>query len=200
MSQRNLKKSQISKIERSQMETKSIELSSHLSVPPSVEKLLKENLPADSRPEYRRRLEIVLRANLGQSQAEICEALKCSEDTARYWMALAQTGQAYDRLHHPIGRPKTVNEEYLNRLRELVSRNPKDYGYSFQRWTAQWLGKHLSKEFDIEVSDRHINRLLKQMGLSTRSKIEGKPANSKPWCKGITIEDLYPPSSSQFPN
>ena len=44
------------------------------------------------------------------------------------------------------------------------------YGFSFQRWTANWLSKHLAKELGIEISDRHIKRLLKQLGLSTRSK------------------------------
>lgn len=69
-----------------------------------------------------------------------------------------------------MGRPKTVKEQYLNRLKELVSNSPREYGYAFQRWTAQWLGKHLEKELGIKVSNCHINRLLKQMGLSTRPK------------------------------
>jgi hypothetical protein len=57
-------------------------------------------------------------------------------------------------------------------LKELVSRSPREYGYPFQRWTAQWLKKHLAKKLGIEVSDRHINRILKELGLSTRSKTE----------------------------
>jgi transposase len=69
-----------------------------------------------------------------------------------------------------IGRPKTISDPYLDRLRELVSNSPRTYGYPFERWTAHWLRRHLAKEFDIEVSDRHINRLLTQMGLSTRQR------------------------------
>lgn len=195
MSQKNLNKTQINKIEPQRMTTNSIEQSSHSSITASLDKLLKDNLPANARPEYRRRLEIVLRTNLGQSQTEICKALKCSEDTARYWMTLAQTGQAFDRLNNPIGRPKTIDDEYLKRLRELVNSSPEDYGYPFKRWTAQWLRRHLSKEFDIEVSDRHINRLLKKMGLSTRNVPQQELVNSKPWRKGIIIDDLQPPSS-----
>jgi hypothetical protein len=53
-----------------------------------------------------------------------------------------------------------------------VSHSPREYGYPFQRWTAQWLGKHLAKELGIKVSDCHINRLLKEMGLSTRQRRE----------------------------
>jgi transposase len=81
-----------------------------------------------------------------------------------------------------VGRPKTVSADYLNRLRELVSHNPRQFGYSFERWTAQWLQRHLAREFDCIVSDRHINRLLKQMGLSTRHRKERSTL--------ITIADL----------
>jgi transposase len=157
----------------------------------SLETYVTENIPPTLRPQYRRRLEIILRTNMGQSQSEICAAVKCSEDTARYWMLMAQTGKAYDRLNLPIGRPKIVSDEYLKRLRELVTRSPKDYDYGFKRWTASWLAKHLHRELGIEVSDRHINRLLKQMGLSTRYSSQNKSTTNKPWCKGITIDDLF---------
>ncbi len=137
---------------------------------PFERKLLLEKLQTDLRPEYRRRIEIMLLADLGQSQAQICEALHCSHETARYWISMAQTGQAHTWNDLPIGRPKTISDEYIERLRELVSCGPQEYGYSFRRWTAQWLSKHLAREFGIEVSDRHINRLLKKMGLSTRKQ------------------------------
>ena len=78
-----------------------------------------------------------------------------------------------------MGRPKTVNEQYLNRLKELVSNSPRDCGYSFDRWTGQWLSKQLAKELGIEISSCHVNRLLKQMGLSTRSESTIKEAEKR---------------------
>lgn len=135
---------------------------------PFQEKLLQGKLKTNLRPEYRRRIEIMLLADRGQSQTEICATLNCSHETARYWMHIAQTGEAHKWQELPIGRPKTVNEKYLNRLRDLVSQSPRDFGYPFRRWTANWLSKHLAQELKIEVSERHVNRLLKQMGLSTR--------------------------------
>ena len=152
-------------------------------------KLLLAGLPNNLRPEYRRRLEIMLRTNMGQSQAEICAAVGCSPETARYWMAMAKTGQTDQWNRFPIGRPKTVNEMYLERLQELVINSPTDYGYSFKRWTGQWLSKHLAKELDIEISPRHINRLLKQMGLSTRGR--RKPVQTE---SVIKIGELQPSS------
>jgi putative transposase len=137
---------------------------------PFQRKLLLKSLETDLRPEYRRRIQIMLLADEGQSQAQICEALGCSQETARHWMVMAQKGQAHHWNDRPMGRPKTVNEQYLDRLKELVSNSPREYGYSFDRWTGQWLSKQLAKELGIKISACHVNRLLKQMGLSTRPK------------------------------
>ncbi len=137
---------------------------------PSQRTLLLKNLQTDLRPEYRRRLEIMLRADEGHSQAQICEQLGCAQETARYWIAMAQVGNAHHWNDRPKGRPKTVNEQYIDRLKELASHSPREYGYPFQRWTAQWLSKHLAKELGIKVSDCHINRLLKEMNLGIRQK------------------------------
>lgn len=173
----------------------------NLYLTPFQRKILLKNLETDLRPEYRRRIEIMLLADVGQSQAEICQALGCCPETARYWMAIAQSGKAHLWNDRQIGRPKTVNEQYLTQLQELVSHSPREYGYPFQRWTAQWLGKHLAKTQGIQLSSCHINRLLKQMGLSTRSPentaLKASGNQSKP---GIRIQDLPKVSSDNASN
>ncbi|NJM71881.1 MAG: helix-turn-helix domain containing protein [Scytonema sp. RU_4_4] len=166
---------------------------------PFQRKVLLKNLQGDLQPEYRRRLEIMLLADQRKSQTEICQILGCSQEMARYWIAVAQAGLAHKWNERPIGRPKTVNAQYIQRLQELVSHSPREYGYSFSCWTAQWLSKHLAKEFGIEISDRHINRLLKQMGLSTkqkRSSDKGTTDHTKD--SGITICDLQSTSEPSF--
>ncbi|WP_013324920.1 helix-turn-helix domain-containing protein [Gloeothece verrucosa] len=114
---------------------------------------------------YRQRLQIMLLADEGKSQTEICQMLGCCHGTARHWMLMARTGQAQHWQEQPIGRPKAINDQYLERLKELVTQSPKACGYAFSRWTAKWLSHHLAKELGIEISDRHINRLLKQIGV-----------------------------------
>jgi transposase len=162
--------------------------------------ILPEKSPQNLDGKQRRRLEIILRSHLGQSQAEICSALGCSKDMARYWMAIAQTPQIDSWQDTHVGRPKRVSKQYLKRLEELVTSNPQNYGYAFKRWTAKCLSQHLAKELNIEISDRHINRLLKQMGLSTKnsqaSSLEDKSTSQKK--KGIAIEDLNPASCPQL--
>jgi len=132
--------------------------------------LLQNNLEHDLRPEFRRRIHIMLLADAGESQTNICKKIGCSQEAARYWISVVKTGQFYKWNDSPIGRPKKVNEQYIQRLKELVTNSPREYGYAFERWTAQWLNKHLAKELGISFSNYHITRLLKSMGLSTRNQ------------------------------
>lgn len=133
-------------------------------------KFLTKSLQTALRSEYRKRIEIMLLADQGYSQTQICRMLGCCHDTVRYWVAIAQSGKAHQWYECKIGRPKSANDAYLKRLQELASRSPREYGYPFQQWTGEWLSKHLVKETGICVSARHVNRLLREMGLSTRSK------------------------------
>ena len=163
-------------------------------------KLLQKSLQIESRPEYRRRLEIMLLADGGQSQTQICRTVSCSQETARHWMFIAKTGQAHQWKEHLIGRPKKVNDRYLSRLKELVSKSPREHGYVFQRWTAQWLSNHLARELGIKISACHINRLLKKMGLSTRSQLDKENISKQKENNGFKLEirDLAPSSRSRL--
>jgi transposase len=140
--------------------------------------LLENHLETEKIPEYRQRIEIMLLADEGQTQTQICRVLGCSPLTARHWIFMAKSGHAHNWQEQPIGRPKIVNDEYLDRLKELVSKSPRDFGYCFPRWTGQWLGKHLAKEFNIDVSPRHINRLIKEIGSSVKRTEEQQSINS----------------------
>jgi transposase len=132
--------------------------------------LLQKSLQEDLPEFYSQRIQIILLADSGKSQTEICQILGCCPATVRHWTHIARAGMAHQWRDCPIGRRKLVNDQYLECLKELVSNSPRDYGYPFRRWTANWLSKHLAKELGISVSARHLKRLLKQMGLSTCPK------------------------------
>ncbi|NMG08714.1 helix-turn-helix domain-containing protein [Brasilonema sp. UFV-L1] len=167
---------------------------------PFQRQVLLKNLQANLQPEYRRRMEIMLLADMGKTQTQICQILGCSQEMARYWIAVAQAGLADKWLERPIGRPKTVNDQYIERLKELVSDSPREYGYAFGYWTAQCLSKHLAQEFGIEISDRHINRLLKQMGLSTKQtrNRDREQVTNHTKDDGIKIDDLQSTDAHNF--
>lgn len=129
---------------------------------------LNDCLEMELRTEYQQRIKIMLLADAGLSQAKICSELNCAQETARFWIFMAKSGQTQSWKSIPIGRPKIISDEHLERLRELVCHSPREYGYPFQKWTARWLNTHLRNEYDVQVSDRHISRLLKQIGFSTK--------------------------------
>lgn len=157
-------------------------------------RLLQKNLQEDLLNSSRQRIQIMLLADQGKSQTVICQMLGCCPATVRYWTHIARTGMAHQWRDCPIGRPKSVNEKYLERLQELMSHSPRDYGYSFRRWTTNWLQKHLAQELGIEVSDRHMKRLLKQLGLSTLSKPKEiqTTTDKNPDNFTILIQDIKP--------
>lgn len=160
-------------------------------------KLLQKSLQEGIPDSYLQRLEIMLLADEGKSQTEICQILGCCPATVRHWMHIARAGMAHQWQECPLGRPKAANDQYLELLKELLSHSPRDYGYSFRRWTVNWLGKHLTKELGISVSDRSIKRLLKQMGLSTVPKPSNtdKNTNQSANSSKILIRDLKTPNT-----
>jgi transposase len=144
----------------------------------SQREMLLESLQEDCPESQRQRIQIMLLADEGITQAEICQILGCCPATARHWIHIARQGMVHQWQDCPIGRPKLVSNEYLQRLKELFYSNPRGYGYGSQHWTLNWLQKHLCEEFGFKVSDRHFKRLLKQMGLSTRRKSSHNGQNS----------------------
>ncbi|NEP52302.1 MAG: helix-turn-helix domain-containing protein [Moorea sp. SIO3C2] len=166
---------------------------------PFQRKLLQKSLEEDLHESYRQRIQIMLLADQGKSQTEICQTLGCCAATVRHWMHIARSGMAHQWQDCPIGRPKAVNEQYLDRLKELINQSPRDYGYSFRRWTVNWLNKHLAKEFGIELSNRHLQRLLKDMGLSTipkRTEVQSASGREKDG-HSILISDLKSANDSE---
>jgi transposase len=144
----------------------------------SEREMLLESLQEDCPESQRQRIQIMLLADEGITQAEICQILGCCPATARHWIHIARQGMVHQWQDCPIGRPKSFKEEYLIRLKELLNSNPRNYGYASQHWTLNCLQKHLCEEFGFKVSDRHFKRLLKQMGLSTRRKSSHNGQNS----------------------
>jgi transposase len=167
-------------------------------------KLLQKSLQPDLSDKLCQRIKIMLLADEGKTQVQICQELGCCQATARHWITMARTNQAHNWNSNPVGRPTLVDEEYIRLLKQLVAQNPQevnipnqDYQYPFKRWTAQKLSQHLDEELGIKVTPQHLNRLLNNMGLSTRPKPTPKTASNDPANtfgdrdqKGIQIDNL----------
>jgi transposase len=144
----------------------------------------------------RKRIQIMLMADQGKTQQQVCKELNCSSATASRWMQMAQFGQAHNWQEKRPGRPPVVTQEYCDRLQELVQMNPQDLGLKITQWKAISLRQQLFRETGIKVSIRHINRLLKKMKVSivppeTVSEIEtARDRSPQNVAIGILIHDL----------
>jgi transposase len=154
---------------------------------PFQRQMLAEKIDKEPPNAYRQRLEIILLTDRGETQAAICRTLGCSPGTASRWIQLTKAGLAHQYLDCPVGRPKVVTDEYIELLRELLQHSPRDYGYPFKTWTIDWLGKHIAKEKGIAVSHSHLKRVMRELGLSTRTRL--KPSQSSSTAN-IFIADL----------
>lgn len=119
--------------------------------------------------QHRQRIKIMLLADEGKNQTQISQELQASPRTIKDCVLMAKTGNAVNYCHFSLGRPRIITQEYVDLLRYLVSGSPRNAGYCFNTWSAPCLSRHLERELGIKVSDRHINRLLQRMGLSTKS-------------------------------
>jgi transposase len=138
---------------------------------PFQRKLLEQELQrTDLAKKYRQRIEIILLADQGKSQSEICQDCQCAQSTARYWIRVGQEGQAHTWNQEQAGRPPKVTDAYREILRNALSQSPRNFGYAFRHWTADKLIAHLQKETGITIGKRQMYRLLEAEGLSTRPK------------------------------
>jgi transposase len=157
-------------------------------------KLLEKNLEKAETylsDNLRKRIQIMLYADEGRSQAEICQILKCSAATARAWILQAQSGMAHQWQEHPRGRPATIKEEHLARLKELVNTSPRELGECFDEWTGYSLSRRLTKEFGITVTRHHINRLVKRLNSDDEISVSQNFNNAdSSYPDRISIRDL----------
>jgi hypothetical protein len=98
---------------------------------------------------------------------------------------------AHQWQEHPRGRPATIKEEHLARLKELANTSPHDLGECFDEWTGYSLSRRLTKEFGITVTRHHINRLLKRMNSDNEISADQNLNNSdSSYLARISIHDL----------
>ena len=106
------------------------------------------------------RIRIMLLADEGKSQTEISQELKCSQATARHWISVAKSGDMKQWQENVAGPHYKLTDEHIKYLKYLVVCSPREFGYSFDKWTGGYLSKELNQKFDIAVNKHLVNRYL----------------------------------------
>ena len=129
---------------------------------PEEKKNLQEAMRNEERPEVRERILMFLLLNDGKTYQEIAEFIGCSQRRVAYWCVHGDPNNldSLEDGRRKKQRPKAT-EEYINKLLEVVDKEPKEFGYEFGRWTGKRLAEHLEKETGILLSKSQIARILK---------------------------------------
>ncbi len=130
---------------------------------------------------YRTRIQIVLHYAGGWGCDRIASALGCAPShairTALRFLEDGEDGLVDARAEN--GEPK-VDEDALEALREMVDKQPQDFGWARSTWSRELLRKTLSREVGLRVSDRTVGRMLDTIGARHGA---ARPSPKPEWSK-----------------
>jgi transposase len=67
------------------------------------------------------------------------------------------------------GRPSKLSEQEKQQFTEVLHKPPEDVGIDAPAWSVPLARNYLNESFDVEYSDRHVRRLLREAGLSWKT-------------------------------
>jgi transposase len=123
---------------------------------------------AESLPDVRRFA--VCRVREGQSPGEVAESLRVTRRSVERWVrAWADGGDvALDTAPRP-GRPPKLDDEQAREVLQWVRRNPCDFGFATERWTAPRVAAVLRRRLGVVMNHRYLNEWLARRGITPQT-------------------------------
>jgi len=144
------------------------------------ERQLQEAAADSPEADFRDGCRAVLSLARGATRQQVAEQLHVHSATVGRWAArFRQRGLAGLRgpEHDGRGRPRRLQVEHLQRLRQTVLTSPRKLGYAFTAWTLPRLAEFLQRRTGVTVQPHYLGRLLHRMGIARRRPkhvLEGK--------------------------
>lgn len=122
---------------------------------------------------YRRLLAVIQKSN-GRTFEDIAQEHGVSIRTVQRWIsAYLQTGTKGLEIEKPGGTKSRITDENREIILSVLFNDPNIFGYIRNTWSLRSLAKCLTQELDIPISFRHLQRILKDMGIRCkRPKLE----------------------------
>lgn len=113
---------------------------------------------------YADRLRAVLWSEGRKSVTQIAELLGKHPSTVQRWLHDYQRFGAQGlRPGHSPGRPRLIDADGEECLRQAVLTHPRDLGHRFSRWTTTTLAAHLFLHLHVRVSPASVRRALHRL-------------------------------------
>jgi transposase len=111
-----------------------------------------------------------------KTQIQIAQELGVTPAAISQWRkAFKQNGdQSLKAKLHP-GPGRSISTQDIKELKELLLKNPKEFGFTRIGWTTAMIAELIENEFGVSYHPDHVGKLLRAIGLSVQKpKIRGK--------------------------
>jgi transposase len=113
------------------------------------------------------RILALLRWSQGWTQEEVAEFLGVHPRTVRRWRSrLRREGEAGLANRPRSGRPPKLSAAQTEQVLGWVERNPREFGFVTQRWTARRLTAVIADAFGVQLNGRYLNDWLRRHGVT----------------------------------
>jgi transposase len=119
--------------------------------------------------EYRREQAWKLKQQ-GWKQKDIAAALGVSEGAVSPWMVRGRLGEL--AAHPAPGKTPKWSRDDKRRLVEIVQAGAEAAGFEGAVWTQRRVQEVIQERFGVHYSERHVGRLLGQLGLSLQQPVK----------------------------
>jgi len=128
-----------------------------------TKKELQKALKTEEHAVTRERILIMLLRNEGKTYDEISGLLGCCKRQVWYWCNNGNPKEIESlRDKRKKGNHRKVTEEYIEKLTEIIIKEPEEFGYEFGRWTVARLSTHMEKETGILLGNTQLRNMLKK--------------------------------------
>lgn len=125
--------------------------------------IIAKAVKSDKRPEVRQRAMGLRLLHEGQTPQEVAEIMAVSQPTVYTWHHRWQENGLEGLANRPkSGRPRKADDEYVERLEEIIEQDPQELGYTFTIWTADRLRLHLEVLTGKLLGPTQFRALLKE--------------------------------------
>jgi transposase len=129
---------------------------------PETKTNLQRVLREHEHPDIRERALIFLLLNDGNTQAKVAQMIGCSLRKVAYWSVHSDPDNLESFKDERMqGNYRKATPEYIEKLLEVVDKDPQEYGYEFGRWTGARLATYLAEVTEISLSGTQVMRILK---------------------------------------
>lgn len=119
-------------------------------------------------PKATKRLMLAILYKQGPSAPMIAEWYDMRVETIYSWFTQMEEQPLEEAIFDdpPPGRPPKLNEDQREQFKEALHQSPEESGYESRAWTRPLAEQYLEDEFGVEYHERHVRRLMNDLGVS----------------------------------